>query len=140
MAATEAQIAYLTLLQLGDGSSPEIFTTIAEVKSINGFGFSASEVNATHMESPNGYEEFVAGLKTGDTMTVRMNAIRANMISTKTVWDAGLRKNFQLNLPSTLPDYDFSAVPLSWHTGELTPSGLVEVEVTARLTGAITGS
>jgi len=140
MAATEAQIAYLTLLKMGDGSSPETFTTIAEVKSINGFGFTASEVNATHMESPNGYEEFVAGLKTGDTMTIRLNGIRSNMLLTKAVWDAGLRKNFELNLPSTLPDYDFALIPLAWHTGDLTPSGLVEVECTGRITGAISGS
>ena len=137
MAETQAQIAYLTLLKMGNGASPEIFTTIAEVKSINGFGFSASEVNATHMESPNGYEEFVSGLKTGDILTIRMNALRDQLILTKATWDAGLRKNFELNLPSTLPDYDFSAVPQAWHLGDLTPGGLVEVECTARLTGAI---
>lgn len=139
MAATEGQIAYLTLLKLGNDASPQVFTTIAEVKSINGFGFTASEVNATHMESPNGYEEFVAGLKVGDVLTIRMNAIRANMIQTKTVWDAGLARDFELNLPSTLPNYDFTMVPLGWHVGDLTPAGLVEVECTGRITGAITG-
>ena len=140
MAATEGKIGYGTLLKLGNASSPETFTTIAEVKSIEGFGFTLNEVNATHMESPNGYEEFVSGLKTGDTMTVLLNMIRANAVDTKGVWDAGVRRNFELNFPSTLPDYDFSAVPTGWHTRGVTPGGLLEVEVQMRITGAISGS
>src|SRR5687767_552480 len=110
MAETLGQIGYGTLLKLGNDASPQVFTTIAEVVSINGFGFTASEVNATHMESPGAYEEFVGGLKTGDTMTVVLNMIRANSIQTKVVWDAGLRRDFELNFPNatdTLPDYDF---------------------------------
>lgn len=140
MAETEAQIGYGTLLKLGNDASPQSYTTIAEVKSINGFGFTGNEVEATHMESPNGYTEFVAGLKTGDVMTVLLNMIRSNAIQTKTVWDAGLRRDFELNFPSTLPDYDFSAVPLGWHPIGITPGGILEIEVTMRITGAITGS
>lgn len=140
MAATEAQIGYGTLLKLGNGSSPETFTTIAEVKSIDGFGFTLAEVEATHMESPNGYNEYVSGMKDGDTITAVLNMIRSNAIDTKTVWDAGLRRNFELNFPSTLPDYDFSAVPTGWHIQGVTPGGVLEVQVTMRISGAITGS
>lgn len=140
MAVTEAQIGYGSLLKLGNGASPEVFTTIAEVKSINGFGFTNTEVNVTHMESPNGWEEFIGGLKTGDTMTILCNAIRTNMIDTKAVWEAGLTRHFELNLPGTLPDYDFSAVPTGWHPPAITPGGAVELELQARLTAPITGS
>ncbi len=140
MAATEGQIGYGTLLQLGNAASPEVFTTIAEVKSIEGFGFTLAEVDATHMESPDGYHEYVAGLKDGDTMTVTLNMIRSNAIQTKVVWDAGLRRNFQLNFPSTLPDYDFSAIPTGWHPRGVTPDGLLEIEVNMRVAGSITGS
>lgn len=139
MAETLAQIGYLTLLKLGDDASPESFATIKEVKSISGFGFVASEVNATHMESPNGYEEFVAGMKTGNTVTYLVNMTTENATQLKGVWDAGLRRNFELNLPSAdLPDYDFSAVPTAWSLPTLTPQGLVETELQFRLTGAIT--
>lgn len=137
---TQAQIGYGTLLQLGNDASPQVFTTIAEVKSINGFGFSADELEATHMLSPGGYKEFVAGMKMGDTATIVMNCIRENVIQTKVVWDAGLVRDFQLNLPSTLPDYDFSMVPLAWHLLNVQPNGILEVEVQGRITGAITGS
>ena len=140
MAQTEAQIGYATLLQLGNGSSPQTFSTIAEVKSIDGFGFTAAEVDATHMESPGGYVERVAGLKDGDTVTFVLNMIRANAIQTKVVWDANVRRDFQLNFPSTLPDYDFSAVPTGWHIRNVNPGGVLEVECTMRITGAIIGS
>lgn len=140
MAATEAQIGYGTILKLGDAASPEVFTAIAEVKSIDGFGFTLAEVDATHMESPGGYVERVAGLKDGDTMTVLLNMIRTNVIQTKTVWDAAVRRNFELNFPGTLPDYDFSAVPTGWHPRGITPGGLLEVEVQMRISGAIIGS
>lgn len=137
---TQAQIGYQTLLKLGNAASPEIFTTIAEVKSIEGFGFTLAEVQATHMESPGGYHEYVAGLKDGDTMTVTLNMIRDNAIITKTVWDAGLRRNFELNFPSTLPDYDFSAIPTGWHPQGITPDGVLEIQVDMRVAGVITGS
>lgn len=140
MAATEAQIGYATLLKLGNGSSPETFTTIAEVRDISGFGYTLDELEATHMESPNGYKEYVAGLKDGDTMTVACNMIRSNAIDTKVVWDAGLRRNFELNFPSTLPDYDFSAVPTGWHVTGVAPNDVLQIELTMRIAGAITGS
>lgn len=140
MAQTQAQIGYGTLLKLGNDASPQVFTTIAEVSSIDGFGFTASEVEATHMESPNSYVERVAGMKDGDTMTVVMNMLRQNAIDTKVVWDAGLIRDWELNFPSTLPDYDFSAVPLGWHPRGMTPNGLLQVEVTMRISGAIIGS
>lgn len=140
MAATEAQIGYLTLLKLGNGASPQVYTTIAEVKSIDGFGFTASELDVTHMESPGGYLERISGMKDGDTMTVLCNFTDGNDIILKSKWEAGLTLDFELNFPGTLPDYDFSAAPLGWHVRGVTPNSALEVEVTMRISGAITGN
>lgn len=139
MPETQARIGYGTLLKLGNGSSPQTFATIAEVVSIDGFGFTASEVQATHMLSPNQYNEYVAGMKDGDTMTVMMNMIRENAIQTKTVWDAGARRYFELDFPGDIPNYDFGAIPLAWHPRGITPGGLLQIEVTMRISGAIAG-
>lgn len=140
MAQTLARIAYGTLLKLGNDASPQVFTSVAEVKSVNGFGFTADELEATHMESPNGYKEWIAGMKQGDTMTMRLNMTVENATYMKAIWDAGLVRDFELNLPGTLPDYDFSLVPLGWHLVDLTPNSIVETEMTGRITGAITGA
>ena len=52
-------------LQRGDGASPEVFTTIAEILSIGGPSLTAGTVDATSMESLDRYAEFIAGLKDG---------------------------------------------------------------------------
>lgn len=140
MAATLAQIGYLTLLKMGNGLSPQTYTTIAEVKSINGFGFTKDELEATHMESPNGYKEFVGGMKQGETMTVVCNMTIENAGLTKSTWEAGDNVDFELNLPSTLPDYDFTLTPLGWHILGLQPNAILEIEMTGRITAAIGGA
>lgn len=140
MAETLARIGYGTLLKIGNGASPQVFDTIVEVKSIDGFGFTATEVDVTHMESPNGYMERIAGMKDGDTMTVLTNMTRDESLRLKTRWEAGLNIDFELNFPSTFPDYDFTAAPLGWHARGVTPGGALEIEVTMRISGAITGS
>ena len=140
MAETLAQIGYLTLLKLGNTASPVVYTSVLEVRSINGFGFTASELEVTHMESPNGYIERIAGMKDGDTITVVCNMVRQNSIDLKGVWDAGLVRRWELNFPGTLPDYDFSAIPLGWHVTGVEPNSALQLEVTMRITAAIGGS
>ena len=140
MAETLARKGYLTLLKLGNDASPQIYTAIAEVVSIDGFGFTAAELLATHMESPDGYNEYVAGMKDGDTVTVMLNMIRENFIQTKAVWDAGLRRDFRIEWPGDIPNNDFSAVPLAWHARDATPNTVLKVEVTMRISGSILSS
>jgi hypothetical protein len=141
MAETKAHIGYQTLVKMADNASPPVFTTIAEVKEVSGFGFTASQQEATHMESPDGYKEWVGGMKDGDTMTVRMNFTSDNAATVKAAADAGLRKQFQIVPPvltPPLPVYAFSGVPVSWHEQGMTPDGILEVLLGIKLSGAIT--
>lgn len=143
MAETQAQIGYGTLLKMGNGASPQTFTTIAEVVSIDGFGFSASELEVTHMESPGGYLERISGMKDGDTMTVLCNMLRDQSLSTKARWEAGQNIDFEINFPNvttTLPDFDFTAAPLGWHVRGIQPNAALQIELTMRISAAITGS
>lgn len=78
MAETEARIAYGTLLQFGDNSSPPQFTTLAEVNDITGPGMSRELPDATHMESPGGWREFIGGLKDAGEITVECNHLPEN--------------------------------------------------------------
>lgn len=72
---TQARIGYGTLFKSGDGGSPEAFTTLAEVTNITPPGMSRDTVDATHMESPDAWREFIAGLKDGGEVSVEMNFI-----------------------------------------------------------------
>lgn len=51
-----------TQLQRGDGATPEVFTTIANVTSISGPSFALDTIDVTAHDSANGIREFVAGL------------------------------------------------------------------------------
>jgi hypothetical protein len=140
LAETKAHIGYQTLFQMGDNASPPVYATVAEVKEITGFGFTASLQEATHMESPNGYKEFVGGMKEGDTMTVRMNFTPDNAVTVKAAADAGLRKSFKIIPPTLtppLPTYTFSGVPVEWHEQGMTPDGVLEALLGIKLSGAI---
>jgi hypothetical protein len=137
MATTDAQIGYGTLLKLGNGASPEVFTTIAEIKAVDGFGFTRNLLEATHMESPNGYKEYVSDMKDSDTFTGRANLVSGNGATIKTMAE-GTRQNFQLNFPGTLPDYSFSATPTAWHIQGIATSGILEVVFGLKVSGAIT--
>lgn len=72
---TEADIGYGTLFSTGDGASPEVFTTLAEVTKITPPNMSRDAVEATHMQSPNAWREFIAGLKNGGDVSLELNFV-----------------------------------------------------------------
>jgi predicted secreted protein len=45
------------MLQRGDGASPEVFTTIAEVTTIKATGSKADVIDVTNMDSPSAFRE-----------------------------------------------------------------------------------
>jgi predicted secreted protein len=51
-----------TLLKMGDGTSPEVFTTIAQMKDINGPSLSLTTHETTTHDSTGSFKTFVAGL------------------------------------------------------------------------------
>src|SRR3546814_3460259 len=56
-------------LQRGDGSSPEVYATMANVTQISAGGVTVNMIDATHLDSPDFYAEFIPGLKTADEWT-----------------------------------------------------------------------
>src|SRR5262245_45832326 len=138
MAETKAQIGYMTLLKMGDGATPEVFATIAEVKAVDGFGFTTELLEATHMESPARGKEYIAGLQDGETVTFRCNFTIDN-ISLKDTVSAGVTKHFQIQFPEPdLPTYAFTGSPVSWHILNIEPNGILEVECGFKISGGIT--
>jgi predicted secreted protein len=58
-----------TLFQIGDGGSPETFTTVAGVQDISGPGFETETIDVTAHDSPGAFEELVAGIKRSGDIT-----------------------------------------------------------------------
>lgn len=141
MAETQAKIGYGTLFKFGDGASPEVFTTVAEVTNIDGPGLSRSIPEATHMESPNGYREYIAGLKDGEEVTLECNflphhATQDPSTGILSLFEDGARTNFQVVWPQFSPDvtWQFAGVVTAFQ-----PSTPVDDRITISVTIKITG-
>lgn len=104
MAATQGTSGFGTLLKRGDGGSPtEVFTTVAEVKSIQGPGLSMETIDATHMESPNGYREWLPSFKDAGEVSFDCNFLPADTNQQGLVEDFEDRvlRNWKLVFPNT---------------------------------------
>lgn len=99
--ATNAKIGHGTLFKVGDGATPEEFTALLEQVEIPGFEIAMDALDATHMDSPDAFREYIAGL--GDAGEI---AITAHFIETGgdvpnnfTALKARTAKNYQLVFP-----------------------------------------
>lgn len=72
---TQARIGYGTLFKTGNGASPEVFTTLAEVVNITPPSMARDTVDASHMQSPNAWREFIAGMKDGGEISLELNLV-----------------------------------------------------------------
>ena len=70
-------------IKRGDGASPEVFTTIPEVRSINGPDGSASEIDVSDLSSTS--REFRMGLQDEGSITLDMMFIPGNAVLSSTM-------------------------------------------------------
>lgn len=119
-----ARTAYGTILKKGNGSSPETFTDYGfEINSIDGVGFSREAIDATHMQSANGYREYVPGIKTQSPFTVEINWIASNTGALQTLVEASSPLgNWQILFPDN-SKVTFSAMITEFKLGGETPDG-----------------
>ncbi|AZO29428.1 phage tail tube protein [Mesorhizobium sp. M1B.F.Ca.ET.045.04.1.1] len=63
MVASTGKVGLGTTFKVGDGGSPEVFTSVVNVTAINISGRSVEEVDFTHLASTGGFREFRPGFK-----------------------------------------------------------------------------
>jgi hypothetical protein len=93
MPPTQARIGHGTLLKRGNGATPEIFETIAEVTSINPPEMQSEDVKVSHMESPGGYHEYIPGMREAGEVSFDINFLPANPTHNGTTGLAGDHRN-----------------------------------------------
>ncbi len=128
-----------TLLKIGDGGSPENFTTIAEVQDIGGPAFSLDAVEITHHGS-GGWREYIAGLLDAGEISFDLNF---EPTETTHGYTAGLLKdmtdkttrNFQLVFPDAgNTTWEFAALITGFEVNE--PVGdKISASITLKITG-----
>jgi predicted secreted protein len=75
MAETKARIGLGIHLSRGDGAVPEVFTPIAELIDLTTPSMVRDQVEATHTDSPDGFREYIPGLKDGGEFSATVNFI-----------------------------------------------------------------
>lgn len=69
----DGELGFGSKFQTGDGSSPETFTDLALVSSITPPGMSRDSIDVSHMQSPDAWRDFIAGLKDAGEVTLELN-------------------------------------------------------------------
>ncbi len=104
MAATQAKLGFGTLFKRGNGGNPEVFTTIPEVRVVPPISSERELVEVTHHESPDGFREYILGLKDGSEIQIEYNYIgHEQQDGLKADHDAGTARNFQVIIPTAVP-------------------------------------
>lgn len=73
MPDSDARTGYGALLKRGDGNSPETFSTVYGIKSMQGPSITRDTHDVTSMTSPGGYKQYIGGLKDGGELTFDAN-------------------------------------------------------------------
>lgn len=137
---TAAFIGSQTLMQIGDGLSPEGFITIGEVVSVSPLAVKKDLVEVTHLLST--AKEFIGGLSDGQEITVVCNFLPTNAQQVALLLDASTPsgiKNFKYKLPTTGGGLtsSFSATVLSSSIGPTTPNTATQVTFGLKVSGPI---
>jgi len=133
---TSALEAQGIAIKRGDGSSPESFTTIAEITDFDGPSGSASEIDVSSFDST--AKEFLIGLKDEGQFTFSCNLVPDDTSQSGLRDDRDNRdlRNFQITLTdSPATTLDFAAYVMSFAT-----SGSVDAAITASITLRISGA
>ena len=136
---TSAVAGIGTTFQSGDGASPEIFTTVAEVLSFSGPELSAEEIDVTNLDSSGGFKETIAGLRDAGAVTLELNWHKhASQVSIRDKLAAGTSDNYRItwsDSPSTIADFAGVVTAFSMTTD---PNAQITASVTVQITGQVT--
>ncbi len=105
--------AYGSLLQLGDGASPEVFTSVAEITELTPPAMSRDDIDVTSHQSSDGYREFISGLRDGGEVSFKANWLPTNSTHDGTTgiletFNDDVNHNWKIILPNTLITIAFS--------------------------------
>jgi len=135
---SQAMIGLGTLIKYDQGEGS--FVDIAEVHSISGPNITAEIIDCTHMDSPNGYEELLPGIKTGGEVTIEVGYIPDNTThqALKTKMDNRELTDFKIVFPNTAEtEMTFSAY-ITGLSIDVSVKELLGGTFTLRISGAVT--
>lgn len=96
--ATIAKLATGALLKVGDGASPEVFTTVPEVKRMRGPAVRFDLIDVSSHDTVGAFREYIPGFADGDAITGEGNWRPSNTVHKNIRIDAyaQTKRNFKL--------------------------------------------
>jgi hypothetical protein len=143
--STQAASGIGCQLKKGDGASPEVFTLVAEVLSIQGPTEKLDTHDVTNMDSPNFYREFIATLHDGGDVAFDVNYLpnSSGQLSLHTDFVARTKRNWSLvlpNDPTTSPLTSFGTWSFSAYIVEMGKDFPIDKQMTQKIKLKITGA
>ncbi len=139
-----ARSAFGTLLKVGNGVTPtEVFTTLAEVKSLGGISITRDRVDVTNHSSTGSWEEFIGTLLRTGEITAGILWVPAHATHNLTTGILGrlvntdTRVNFQIAFPGGTV-WSFSALVTGFSLGAMDVGSAMEATVTLKPSGPMT--
>lgn len=131
-------LAAATVTPLADGAAgAEAFTTIAEITNISGPQNTLELIDATHMESPDAFREYIPSLLDGGEISFDINYLpaNANQLGLHDDLVDRVKRNFQIVWTDTAGSTDSFA----GYVTDFTPSAQIDDKLSASCTIKITG-
>ncbi len=140
---TDALSSFGTFLKMGDGATPETFTTIAEVGDIDGPDMSLATEEVTHHGSTNGWDEFVGTILSGGEVGFPINFLPSDPThDASTGLQADMRNRTKRNFQIVYPDpggngYQFGAL-VTGVKPKAPVKGKLSADIKLKISGPVT--
>lgn len=135
--STIAKIANGTLLKVGDGASPEVFTTVPEVTRLSGPSIRFDLLDVTSHDTVGFFREYIPGLADGDKIAATVNWRPSNTIHKNIRIDAYARTN--RNFKVVFPDTSDNTVACSTYVESQMPKAdigtVLGMDISLKITG-----
>lgn len=128
--STNADIGHGSQIAIWNGSS---YDAIAEVNSIQPPGWSQDAIDVTHMTSPSGYREYIAGLKDAGEVQIAINYIPSASDAVIAAFDSATLKQFRITHPNNVT-LVFTAIVTSYQT-DVPVGDKMSATITLKITG-----
>ncbi|RJP53626.1 MAG: hypothetical protein C4583_04370 [Anaerolineaceae bacterium] len=140
---TQALSSFGTFVKMGDGGSPETFTTVAEVGDIDLPGIKQLTEEVTSHDS-GGWDEHIGILLSGGEPKFPINWVPTHATHDETTGMLAAilnktRKNWKIVLPNSIKTFSFTAM-LTEFKPKAAVKGKLAADITLKISGAVTVS
>lgn len=136
--ATIAKISNGTLLKVGDGASPEVYTTVPEVMRLTGPSVRFDLLDVTSHDTVGFFREFIPGLADGEKIAASVNWRPSNTVHKNLRIDAYARtlRNFRIVFPDSSDNTVTSATYIESQIPKADIGTPLNMDISLKVTGA----